>query len=121
MDSGTRPLSSPASVADARQSGQISENLPTLGGCATIAPVKLIIQIPCFDAADTLPETLADLPRHIPGIDVIETLIVDDGSSDATAVVAHPMAKQLARTINIIVDEHSGRAVLVAVYEGGRV
>nr|BAG55469.1 putative glycosyl transferase [uncultured bacterium] len=91
MDSGTRPLSSPTSVADARQSGQISENLPGSRGCATIAPVKLIIQIPCFNEADTLPETLADLPRHIPGIDVIETLIVDDGSSDATAVVAQQL------------------------------
>lgn len=51
-------------------------------------PVKLIIQIPCYNEAQTLPETLAALPRHIDGVDVIETLIVDDGSQDGTAEVA---------------------------------
>jgi glycosyltransferase involved in cell wall biosynthesis len=49
---------------------------------------KLIIQIPCLNEADTLPATLADLPRVVPGIDVIETLVVDDGSRDNTAGVA---------------------------------
>ncbi len=49
---------------------------------------KLIIQIPCLNEAETLPATLAGLPRSIPGIDVIETLIIDDGSRDATAEVA---------------------------------
>jgi len=50
--------------------------------------VKLVIQIPCLNEADTLPATLADLPQTIPGIDVIETLVVDDGSTDGTADVA---------------------------------
>ena len=50
--------------------------------------MKLIIQIPCLNEADTLPATLADLPRAIPGIDDIETLIVDDGSRDQTQQVA---------------------------------
>jgi glycosyltransferase involved in cell wall biosynthesis len=49
---------------------------------------KLIIQIPCLNEAQTLPPTLADLPRSVPGIDVIETLVVDDGSRDGTADVA---------------------------------
>jgi len=49
---------------------------------------KLIIQIPCLNEATTLPATLADLPRSVPGIDVIETLIIDDGSRDGTADVA---------------------------------
>jgi len=49
---------------------------------------KLIIQIPCLNEASTLPATLADLPRSIPGIDVIETLVIDDGSTDETAAVA---------------------------------
>jgi glycosyltransferase involved in cell wall biosynthesis len=49
---------------------------------------KLIIQIPCLNEAETLPATLADLPRSIAGIDVIETLVVDDGSRDGTADVA---------------------------------
>ena len=50
--------------------------------------MKLIIQIPCLNEADTLPTTIADLPRTIPGIDVVELLVVDDGSRDGTADVA---------------------------------
>jgi glycosyltransferase involved in cell wall biosynthesis len=50
--------------------------------------MKLIIQIPCLNEAETLPATLADLPGAVPGIDVIETLVVDDGSRDNTAEVA---------------------------------
>ena len=49
---------------------------------------KLIIQIPCLNEAATLPATLADLPRSVPGIDVVETLVIDDGSRDNTAEVA---------------------------------
>ncbi len=49
---------------------------------------KLIIQIPCLNEADHLPETLAKLPRRIEGVDVIEYLVIDDGSSDDTARVA---------------------------------
>jgi glycosyltransferase involved in cell wall biosynthesis len=50
--------------------------------------MKLIIQIPCLNEAETLPATLADLPRSVPGIDVIESLVIDDGSTDDTAAVA---------------------------------
>jgi glycosyltransferase involved in cell wall biosynthesis len=49
---------------------------------------KLIIQIPCLNEADTLPATIADLPRRVPGVDVVELLVVDDGSRDGTADVA---------------------------------
>ena len=49
---------------------------------------KLIIQIPCLNEAATLPATLADLPRSVPGIDAVEVLVVDDGSTDGTADVA---------------------------------
>lgn len=50
--------------------------------------MKLIIQIPCLNEAETLPLVLADLPTHISGIDQIEILIIDDGSQDGTAEVA---------------------------------
>jgi glycosyltransferase involved in cell wall biosynthesis len=50
--------------------------------------VKLIIQIPCLNEEDTLPATLADLPRELPGFDVVEWLVIDDGSTDRTVEVA---------------------------------
>lgn len=50
--------------------------------------MKLIIQIPCFNEAQTLPATVATLPRKIGGVDQIEYLVVDDGSSDRTPKVA---------------------------------
>lgn len=57
----------------------------------TICSVKLIIQIPCFNEAQTLPDTLAGLPTHIPGIDCLETMIIDDGSRDDTVAVARSL------------------------------
>jgi len=50
--------------------------------------VKLIIQIPCLNEEATLPITLKDLPDKIEGIDCIETLVIDDGSTDKTVEVA---------------------------------
>jgi glycosyltransferase involved in cell wall biosynthesis len=50
--------------------------------------MKLIIQIPCYNEAATLPATLAELPRELPGVDLIEVLVIDDGSHDGTSDVA---------------------------------
>lgn len=50
--------------------------------------MKLIIQIPCYNEEKTLPLTLSDLPSSIPGVDEIETLIIDDGSTDGTVEAA---------------------------------
>ncbi len=69
-------------------------------------PIKLIIQIPCFNEEETLPIVLGELPRELPGIDSIEWLVIDDGSVDRTAevakehgvdhIVSHPQNKGLA-------------------------
>jgi glycosyltransferase involved in cell wall biosynthesis len=76
--------------------------------------VKLIIQIPCHNEADTLPAALAGLPTTIPGITCIETLVIDDGSSDGTAgiaralgvhhVIHHPTNQGLARAFQTGLD-----------------
>ena len=50
--------------------------------------VRLVIQIPCFNEAETLPATLADLPRQVSGFDEVLWLVIDDGSSDETTEVA---------------------------------
>ena len=52
---------------------------------------KLIIQIPCYDEEATLPATVADLPREVPGFDVVEWLVIDDGSGDRTSEVAREL------------------------------
>jgi glycosyltransferase involved in cell wall biosynthesis len=68
---------------------------------------KLIIQIPCLNEERTLPTTLAALPRAVPGVDLVEWMVIDDGSTDRTAevarahgvdhVVRHPVRHGLAR------------------------
>jgi glycosyltransferase involved in cell wall biosynthesis len=50
--------------------------------------MKLIIQIPCFNEEEQLPATLRDLPRQVPGVDRVEWLVIDDGSTDRTIDVA---------------------------------
>ena len=53
--------------------------------------MKVIIQIPCFNEAKTLPATVKDLPRSLPGVDAVEFLVVDDGSTDGTADIARSL------------------------------
>ncbi len=69
--------------------------------------MKLIIQIPCRNEADTLPVTIPALPRCLQGIDQIEYLVIDDGSVDGTAEVAKSLGvHHIVRLIH-----HSGLAI----------
>jgi len=67
--------------------------------------MKLIIQIPCFNEADTLEIALNDLPKHIDGIDTIEYLIINDGSRDNTVEVARRWG------VHYVVDLHQNRGL----------
>jgi len=53
--------------------------------------MKVIIQIPCFNEEGTLVETINDLPKKLEGVDTIETLVINDGSSDNTVAVARKL------------------------------
>ena len=59
--------------------------------------MKLVIQIPCLNEETTLPVTVADLPRSLPGVDMIEWLVIDDGSSDRTSEVARSLGAKVIR------------------------
>lgn len=73
---------------------------------------KLVIQIPCFNEADTLAATLADLPRSVSGVDVVEWLIIDDGSTDGTADVAR------ANGVDHVVTHSRNRGLAAAFLTG---
>ncbi|MEY4605398.1 MAG: hypothetical protein RLY45_158 [Actinomycetota bacterium] len=74
--------------------------------------MKLIIQIPCLNEEQTLPQTLADLPRSVPGFDVVEWLVVDDGSTDRTAAVAREHG------VDHVVRHHRNRGLAAAFLTG---
>jgi glycosyltransferase involved in cell wall biosynthesis len=53
--------------------------------------MKLVIQIPCHNEEKTLPQTLGELPRSLSGVDQVDWLVIDDGSTDRTAEVAESL------------------------------
>src|ERR671929_732240 len=82
--------------------------------------MKLIIQIPCFNEEDQLPATLSDLPRELPGVDTIEWLIIDDGSTDRTVEVARAHGvEHIVRLTNNKGLAHSFQAGLDAALKLG--
>ncbi len=74
--------------------------------------MKLMIQIPCLNEADTLHRVINDLPREIEGIDQIETLVIDDGSQDGTALAA------VALGVDHVVRHHRNRGLAAAFASG---
>ncbi|NJL96529.1 glycosyltransferase [Candidatus Gracilibacteria bacterium] len=78
----------------------------------SLKKLKLIIQINCFNEQDSLPISYQDLPKSIPGIDIIETLIVDDGSTDRTSEIAAKLG------VNHIVRHNGNRGLPAAVNTG---
>lgn len=87
--------------------------------------MKLIVQIPCFNEEKTLPLVIKSIPKHIEGIDEIETLIIDDGSTDKTIkiaqkfgvhhIVMHNQNKGLAHAFANGINEalHQGADIIV--------
>lgn len=82
--------------------------------------MKLIIQIPCHNERDTLAQTVGDLPTHIDGIDVIEYLVIDDGSTDGTAQVARDLGVHhiLVNPTNLGLARTFARGLSCAIDEG---
>ena len=73
---------------------------------------KLIIQIPCYNEAETLAITLAELPRDVPGFHCVEWLIIDDGSDDETVNVA------IENGVDYIVRHNQNRGLACAFMSG---
>src|SRR5438067_7485333 len=74
--------------------------------------MKVIVQIPCYNEESTLPLVMRDMPRSIPGVDILETLVIDDGSSDRTVEVAQQLG------VNHVV-RHNGNKGLAAAFQTG--
>jgi len=74
--------------------------------------MKLIIQIPCYNESETLPQTINDLPKTVPGFDEIEYLVIDDGSTDRTAQIAKSLG------VHHIVRMPRNRGLAVAFEKG---
>jgi glycosyltransferase involved in cell wall biosynthesis len=75
-------------------------------------PVKLIVQIPALNERDTIAQVIADIPREIPGIDLVEVLIIDDGCTDDTVEVAWRAGADY-------VVRHTSNKGLAAAYQTG--
>lgn len=84
---------------------------------------KLIIQIPCYNERDTLPATVRDLPTQVPGVDVVEYLVIDDGSTDGTAELARQLGVHhvISNTSNLGLARSFARGIDYALGAGADV
>ncbi len=77
--------------------------------------MKLVIQIPCYNEEESLPATVAALPREVPGFDSVEFLVIDDGSTDRTSAVAGELG------LSLVVRHTKNRGLAAAFMTGLRV
>jgi glycosyltransferase involved in cell wall biosynthesis len=92
-------------------------------------PMKLIVQIPCYNEKATLAQTLAAIPRVMPGVDTVEILVVDDGSTDGTAdearragvhhLIRHTANRGLAEAFRTGIDACLGQGADIIVNTDG--
>lgn len=75
--------------------------------------MKLVVQIPCFNEAESLRATIAEIPRQLDGVDEIEIIIIDDGSSDATGAVARELG------VSAVVRALAGNRGLARAFSAG--
>ncbi len=91
--------------------------------------MMLIVQIPCHNEARTIARTISDIPRRIPGVDAVEVLVIDDGSSDHTSaaareagadhVIRHTQNKGLAEAFRSGIDACLGAGADIIVNTDG--
>ena len=81
-------------------------------GSSREAPMKLVIQIPCYNEEKTLSAVVNDLPKELPGVDVIEYLVIDDGSTDRTVEIARELG------VEHVLELGSNRGLAAAFLKG---
>ena len=74
--------------------------------------MKVIIQIPCYNEEESIKACLTDLPRELPGVDIVEWLLIDDGCTDRTVDVA------LAMGVDHVVRLHRRQGLAKAFMAG---
>lgn len=91
--------------------------------------MKLVVQVPCYNEAQSLPDVLASVPRRIEGVDAVEIVVIDDGSTDGTGqvarqhgadhVVRHPANRGLAAAFRSGIDDALRRGADIIVNTDG--
>jgi glycosyltransferase involved in cell wall biosynthesis len=74
--------------------------------------MKLLVQIPCYNEESTLPLVIKSIPKYIDGIDTIETLVIDDGSTDRTVEVARELG------VTHIVQHRNNKGLALSFIDG---